>query len=573
MCSRTEIFSIRFQERCEYVTKWCNEDINFINLNKFYFCVIDQRWYLMIFLFFFFLILCFRLIQSLSNKYLSVALANISKKIGLSEALTGVTLLAYANGAPDIVSSAVAGFQKDGVLLSVGGLFGAAIFTCNVAFAFILDSSPEREKTELPKSLFLRDVMFFFASTVTVLVIGFLRLSLLAVSIILFSIYFIYVAVVGIGEYLTRNAPKIPLLVRSFRSAESFDNQDAVVPTSKFQATKPIRKTSKDSKPPATELSLDPEPETPVFDEPPPEDEKSPRRHINARGLFKFYIRQKLMFHKDCMQSNSLDLFFFPVQYPLQLLFDITVPPAEENDYHAAQAVTFPFLTVYACIFLTRNSFTSTIAFLGHEVPLLLLILPFQLLLSLLIWSKTKDGNPRLPMLLMITSALTAMAWILFITKVVMDMLNFVQAISGLSNIFLGITLLSLGNSLNDLFVNSELAKQGYTTMAFTGLFSGQMMNLLLGFGLNCLSSYIQARNNNQSVEFELFHGKQIITNKTQFLCFFVLLFSAARLFSHFLIGIIEEWSIPKSHVKGSLFLYLIFILVFIILEVSPFSS
>lgn len=57
------------------------------------------------------LFLVFRLISETSEEYLSIALNRLSIKFHFSEALTGVTLLALANGSPDIISSGVAGGQ------------------------------------------------------------------------------------------------------------------------------------------------------------------------------------------------------------------------------------------------------------------------------------------------------------------------------------------------------------------------------------------------------------------------------------------------------------------------------
>ena len=90
------------------------------------------------------IVLCFRVIGIVSEEYLSISLGNISKRLGLSEALTGVTLLAYANGSPDIISSLVAGDQDGGALLSVGALYGASLFTCNFVFASVLHSAPDK---------------------------------------------------------------------------------------------------------------------------------------------------------------------------------------------------------------------------------------------------------------------------------------------------------------------------------------------------------------------------------------------------------------------------------------------
>jgi sodium/potassium/calcium exchanger 6 len=87
-------------------------------------------------------LLLFRLISYASDEYLSVALTKLSIKFKFSEALTGVSLLALANGSPDVISSMVAGGDDGGTLVSIGALYGASLFTCNFVFSSVINASP-----------------------------------------------------------------------------------------------------------------------------------------------------------------------------------------------------------------------------------------------------------------------------------------------------------------------------------------------------------------------------------------------------------------------------------------------
>ena len=49
------------------------------------------------------------LLASTADLYLSPALERITLRLGLSESLAGVTLLAFGNGAPDVFTSIAAG--------------------------------------------------------------------------------------------------------------------------------------------------------------------------------------------------------------------------------------------------------------------------------------------------------------------------------------------------------------------------------------------------------------------------------------------------------------------------------
>lgn len=107
------------------------------------------------------------------------------------------------------------------------------------------------------------------------------------------------------------------------------------------------------------------------------------------------------------------------------------------------------------------------------DIPILLVMLPFQIALSILVWFTSKNLEPRPALLFTIMSTVMAILWIYIEANFVMDFLQFVQNVSGFSKVFLSLSLLSLGNSLGDLFVDTALAKKGHAVMAVTGVFSG----------------------------------------------------------------------------------------------------
>lgn len=65
--------------------------------------------------------------------------------------------------------------------------------------------------------------------------------------------------------------------------------------------------------------------------------------------------------------------------------------------------------------------------------------------------------------------------------------MQFISTTQGINQVLLGATVLGIGNTLSDFFANSSLASLGYGVMACTGSISGQLFNLLIGFGLNTL--------------------------------------------------------------------------------------
>jgi sodium/potassium/calcium exchanger 6 len=64
----------------------------------------------------------------------------------LSQGLAGVTFLAFANGAPDVITAIVAGSSSSSstALIPFGSLYGAALFDMAFVLAMVIQFSPTK---------------------------------------------------------------------------------------------------------------------------------------------------------------------------------------------------------------------------------------------------------------------------------------------------------------------------------------------------------------------------------------------------------------------------------------------
>jgi sodium/potassium/calcium exchanger 6 len=170
----------------------------------------------------------------------------------------------------------------------------------------------------------------------------------------------------------------------------------------------------------------------------------------------------------------------------------LTIPPGEEKDFHWIMGIVYPFSCSIFAIFSTQIDIFFRVSIFGKSMPILLVMLPFQIFLCILMWFNSDNHKPKPALLFTVLSSIMAVLWIYIEANFVMDFLQFVEYVSGWSKVFLSLSLLSLGNSLGDLFVDTALAKKGLGVMAMTGVFSGQLFNLMIGFALNCLYSYFR---------------------------------------------------------------------------------
>ncbi|WVQ70599.1 hypothetical protein IAR50_000118 [Cryptococcus sp. DSM 104548] len=138
----------------------------------------------------------------------------------------------------------------------------------------------------------------------------------------------------------------------------------------------------------------------------------------------------------------------------------------------AVQCVLGPLF----CCFITFNGLSSfkwialgtTLAGLVASVPVILY---------------ASDGTAQPWRLVRCFCGFTcSMVWIAAIADMVVDVLDTVGEILGLSDAIIGLTIFAVGNSLADLVANVTVA-QFAPTMAYAACFGGPMLNLLLGIG------------------------------------------------------------------------------------------
>ena len=112
----------------------------------------------------------------------------------------------------------------------------------------------------------------------------------------------------------------------------------------------------------------------------------------------------------------------------------------------------------------------------------------------------------------MIVTLVMGSCWLEFIIDLIIDIVTYIHMTTGLSNFYLGMTLIASANTCVDLFVDMALSSTGLEIMAVTGIFSGQMFNLLFGFSLCGVLKIIFTEHQ----EFHLFRFSDFWTITTQ---------------------------------------------------------
>jgi len=133
-------------------------------------CDIEGNLFLFSLVAFFTVLTVFRFMCDVVDEYIAEALVYLSKVMKLSEALAGVTLLALANGAGDLLTAIVASDSSEGVSYNIGALLGAGLFVITVVLYFTINST--KELIIIDKSTVYRDVLFYIAGILLIVVCG-----------------------------------------------------------------------------------------------------------------------------------------------------------------------------------------------------------------------------------------------------------------------------------------------------------------------------------------------------------------------------------------------------------------
>jgi solute carrier family 24 (sodium/potassium/calcium exchanger), member 6 len=195
LCTYTNIFgpdSIykdKPADQCKVFARGtCAKEEHLVNFYALHFCFLNASSFGMICFCLIFITFNFRWIGIVVEEYLAEGITRISAWFGFSEALAAVTLLAFANGAGDIFTAMVASGSSDGVFYSIGSLYGAGLFCCCnvVGCAIFLNESPVMK---FDSSIIYRDISFYIAATIAIIIFGFIGKVNIWVAVVFMSLY------------------------------------------------------------------------------------------------------------------------------------------------------------------------------------------------------------------------------------------------------------------------------------------------------------------------------------------------------------------------------------------------
>ena len=529
VCNRETLFSstISASEKCLHLSTVCAESQETINIFKIYFCYLNGITPLFLIFFLIFLLILFKFICSTVEEYIAPAILYLSKYLNLSDALSGVTLLAFANGAGDVITAIVASDSKEGISYNVGSLYGAGFFVVTLVLALTIYNSPV--EVVIKSSVLWRDCGFYVLASLLTTIFAIQGYISFFSSLMMLVLYFIYVLVVVFEDYLKAKNKGMNNNDETEKVKKEGVKESLIELKNKF-----IQK-----------------------------DEEEEKREIKTPNKFQKKVLEMLAIkkvanrmhdilelklkHKESHSESKIEKIINTMDIPFHIIRKYTIPPCNDKEYNHSLMIKWPIFGVF---FLFFSIFLT---------PSLLwfLIIPISILSYYYLKTNLPKSNIKIPsyfIYINLLGILCGILWTKLCCGALVDLLTVFGVMTGLSSTYLGLTIIAIGNALPDGLATISIAKQGQAVMGITGGIAGQLFGLLAGFGVSMMKKSLK---NGAPLAFNLFIYKELKENLLDLLVIFVVF--GTLLFIIFY-GYNNKLKFDKKMGKILIFIYLGFI-------------
>ncbi|VEU19405.1 DEKNAAC100840 [Brettanomyces naardenensis] len=517
-----DVGSVLPKDQCSFVESNCEEyRLGIVDHFKMYYCISETplvRNFIMFPITLLLLVLLFISLGIVAGECLCPNLSAISHFLGIPDNVSGMTLLAFGNDSPDIMSTYTS-FKTDNASLAVGELIGAAFFvTCFVIglisiihpFSLLPGTNDDEVDTDLDdvddihhftvanaKLVFFRDVAFFLLTIV--LLVGFLGYGRLTKPMLWFLVFLhiVYTLLIiswQLASSKRRKEIETRIRIRNLYDDDTplhfggegleFENEytfnPAILNNIEFGSilnglTKNQTIKFRLSNLPSYSDTAQ-QYETRLTDE---NDEGSSDNREDEEDV-----------GIEDVEDGLLKKAFNFVAKPIMLVVQYTVPKMTIDHYDTEYRFTFTELSslvssVILSQFIIIHAFMPDATILSRVLFFLI-----SMLLALITYNNmilSGHQSNFLKLVLSTVGFITSIAWIAMIAEELINDLKFISVLTQLSEAILGLTVFAIGNSVGDLISDMVIAKLGYPLMALAACLGGPLMNMLMGIGVNGL--------------------------------------------------------------------------------------
>lgn len=510
--------------------KQCAEEQDFFNFFKLYWCTLSGNLILLLILTFLSIFFIFKYTSIVVDEYIAEGIQEISEFIGFSEALAAITLLAFANGAGDVITALVAGDSEGGVSYNIGALYGAGLFVCSmvVAVCILQNNAP----LVYDKMIIYRDIGFYIIATIATIVFAFDGKITVLASCVYLGIYVAMVIFVIIWERMHKKEP-----VDLKQGKVSIGQEQHI---GDYTENPPVQ--VEDVNEDEDELKV------PILGNKMRNKFKAAVNAVKFQNhvMTKIDYRRKQRHEVPLKEKSIFNKILHILDYPINAALYLTAAPSNKHNYTKLRACIYPIFGFSFYCLIALKEISLKIVYFG--------LIPGLVLAFIFFFVLPKDGSlPKWKIVLVVLSVLSGLAWTYLLVGLLIDLLNCIGVVLNLDKTFLGLTILAVGNALPDALTTIALVKQGVGTLAISGGYAGQLFGLLVGFGISMLKLTLKEG----PQEFELFNKDKFKENLLDILVVGVAFFVLLLTFGY---GVVNRFSMNRPFALILLTTYAIFI-------------
>ncbi|XP_028902163.1 mitochondrial sodium/calcium exchanger protein isoform X2 [Zeugodacus cucurbitae] len=388
------------------------------------------------------------------------ALKVVSKMLGLNEHLAGVTLLAFGNGAPDMIGS----FSDFGRGPMFPDLFGAGVYVVLLVSGLIFVFYP----FELQWNNVLRDACFLSFGIIYVdycCVTDGVVTRTEAVSIM--SVYILYLMVIFIEQFLLKQSVK---MLQSKLRDKKYATAANLAKLEQLRAEAGIEILDRTSR-----LSVDVNrTRTMSFD-----------AALNKpnKDLFKqFFESLNPIQREEWLESGIAEKIYIVITAPLLFLLQLFIPTVDfEKERHGwsklLNSIQIPWVPMIIIYIFSKNVYLLGIPLCCYT---LLITIPIT---TYMLYTTRTDIPPNYHHTTALYGVACSIIIIYFSATESVEILRVIGIVTNRSDSFLGCTLQAWGNSIGDLVSTIALSRHGYPRMGYAACFGGPFFNSISSFG------------------------------------------------------------------------------------------
>lgn len=565
-CTHKSIFHKGFDPAyvCLMVTshELCKEDFKFVNLMDVFWCKLEGSYYIFIPLALVALFLIFKYIAIAVEEYIAEGIQAICDRLGLSDSVAAITLLAVANGAADMMTVLISSETEGGISYNIGTLYGGGLFICSAVLALCILQSKRRLRFNW--MIIYRLIIFYMLATLMTIAFAIYKHITWWSAASLLALYFFLVIVVIRDDKLQSKknlsesmdaGPQLNISVDESKDKDSHQlpsrihskifnlHQKVVDPeyqeenreTGDIQS---IHTGSKITNPLLRSTApINLEGKGPVF---------TFHEHHSMTQDF----RHKIDFARELRKKKIEGGGFFGwlsycIEKPFIWLMYLTVLPCDKDHYSKARCLLFAFPGMFFTVFT-----------ITHKVGLIEMSIVGGggLLLFILFWFTLDPVKPpKYFLLINIMGLLGGLMWTYILVTSMIDIIESFGIILNLNKTFLGLTIMAIGSSIPDAFTTIHLCRESESIMAISGAYSGQLFALTIAFGISMLKITLTEG----PQDFDLFDEAKLSENILNILVIFS---NLLVLGSTFVYAVRKNFKLERSFGIGLISFYAIFL-------------